>query len=309
MGVSAFPGRDNRLADIERLAQELCARLSPIPSEAVEDRLREVLLRLVDELGLDGALLVSPAGQRARSVAVGNALTSGRVISEFLARPRVQGVTGHSEILLVSGPPHSTSSVLSSDDHLHLWALGIRTLIIVPFSRQRFECGAIALYSQRSNGHLDILSLRPLTEVAGVIRAIVEQSSQPSLPGPAPGFHEQDAAPRATNGSDTGVDRQALALDETLVGESAAWRYVVFRLEQVAATHASVLLLGETGTGKELVARAIHRRSARASGKFVALNCAALPPTLVEIRRRYALSSPERGSFGPTGFGKWPSIV
>ncbi|HEU4692759.1 MAG TPA: hypothetical protein VFS23_30560, partial [Vicinamibacterales bacterium] len=124
MGVSAFPGRDNGLLNIERLAQELCARLNPIPSQAVDDRLREVLLRLVDELGLDGALIVSPASQRSRSIAVGNALTSGRVISEFLSRPRVQSVTGQAEILLVSGPPHSTSSVLASDDHLHLWALG-----------------------------------------------------------------------------------------------------------------------------------------------------------------------------------------
>jgi hypothetical protein len=171
MGVSVFPGRESRIPGIDRLAQELCARLDHVPSESLDDRLREVLLRLVDELGLDGGMFVAPAGQRARAVAVGNALTSGRVISEFLARPRVQGVTGRSEILLVSGPPHSTSSMLPSDDHLHLWALGIRTLIVVPLSRQRFEGGAIALYSQRSITQLDVLTLRPLITVAETLRS------------------------------------------------------------------------------------------------------------------------------------------
>ncbi len=296
MGVSAFPGRDNRLPNVERLAQELCARFSQIPPDTLDDRLREVLLRLIDELGLDGALLVSPAGQRARTAAVGSALTSGRVISEFLARPRVQSVTGQSEILLVSGPPHNTSSVLSSDDHLHLWALGIRTLIVVPLWRQRFDGGAIALYSQRSISRLDVLSLRPLTTLAETMRGALEQG-QSTLPGPAPGIQDPEAARRpatganGSTGTDTGIERQGL--DETLIGESAVWRYVVFRMEQVAATHATVLLLGETGTGKELVAREIHRRSARASGKFVALNCAALPPTLVESE----LFGRERGAF------------
>ena len=292
MGVSAFPGRDNRLPNVERLSHELCSRLTQVPPDALDDRLREVLLRLIDELALDGGMLVSTAGTRSHTVAVGNTLTSGRTISEFLARPRVQGVTAQSEIFLVSGPPHSTSSVLPSDDHLHLWALGIRTLVVVPLMRKRFDGGAIALYSQRSNSQLDILTLRPLSTIADAIHnAVGHEQGQSTPPGPAPNFQDQDVVSRrVTGGSEPAVDR---ALDETLVGESAAWRYVVFRLEQVAATHATVLLLGETGTGKELVARAIHRRSARASGKFVALNCAALPATLVESE----LFGRERGAF------------
>jgi transcriptional regulator with GAF, ATPase, and Fis domain len=292
MGVSAFPGRENRLPNVEKIAQELSARLNPMSSEPLEDRLREVLSRLVDELGLEGGLFVSPSGQRARNVAVGSALTSGRLLSEFLGRPRVQAATAQSAMLVVSGPPHSTSD-LAPDDHLHLWALGVRMLIVLPLGRQPLDGGAIALYAQRSVPQIEPSALRPLTSVADAVRALVEDGHS-AVPTPAQGFHDQDSARRLSSGVVDGVyERQAAGLEEMVVGESAAWRYVVFRLEQVASTHATVLLLGETGTGKELVARAIHRHSARASSRFVALNCAALPPTLVESE----LFGRERGAF------------
>ncbi len=67
-----------------------------------------------------------------------------------------------------------------------------------------------------------------------------------------------------------------------IVGQSPAIQKVLRQVEQVAATPATVLLLGETGTGKELVARAIHNASPRQARPMVMLNCAALPATLVE---------------------------
>jgi len=69
---------------------------------------------------------------------------------------------------------------------------------------------------------------------------------------------------------------------EKLLGKSRAMRRVFDVISRVAQTSASVLVSGESGTGKELVARAIHERSARAEGPFVAINCAAVPASLLE---------------------------
>jgi formate hydrogenlyase transcriptional activator len=69
---------------------------------------------------------------------------------------------------------------------------------------------------------------------------------------------------------------------EEIVGKSRAIKKVLKQIEQVAGTHATVLISGETGTGKELIAQAIHKLSPRNKKALVTLNCAALPPTLVE---------------------------
>jgi two-component system response regulator HydG len=80
---------------------------------------------------------------------------------------------------------------------------------------------------------------------------------------------------------------------ENILGRSAAMQAVFEQIRAVSASDASVLLLGESGTGKELVAHAIHHESARRDGPFVAVNCAAIPETLLESE----LFGHEKGAF------------
>jgi len=87
------------------------------------------------------------------------------------------------------------------------------------------------------------------------------------------------------------IDRDSMF--EDIVGSSDALRKVLQRVSKVASSDSTVLILGETGTGKELIARAIHKRSKRADRAFIGVNCAAIPPSLIASE----LFGHEKGAF------------
>jgi two-component system NtrC family response regulator len=123
--------------------------------------------------------------------------------------------------------------------------------------------GAVDWYAKP----IELEELKTILKRALHIRAI-EQSSQEGLPVGRKRYHR-------------------------LVGESQAIRQVFSLIQRVAPTDATVLISGENGTGKELVAHAIHEASARRSGPFVPINCGAIPETLLESE----LFGHERGAF------------
>src|SRR5262249_61810845 len=82
-------------------------------------------------------------------------------------------------------------------------------------------------------------------------------------------------------------------MSEEMVGLSNGLRRILAEVDKVAATDSTVLILGETGTGKELIARAIHKKSKRAAQAFITVNCAAIPPSLIASE----LFGHEKGAF------------
>jgi DNA-binding NtrC family response regulator len=114
---------------------------------------------------------------------------------------------------------------------------------------------------------------------AAALKMILERAAEKKILVRHAGLLERELASRGAVGG--------------LVGESAAMQEIFSLIQQVAPTSATVLITGESGTGKEIVARAIHQISPRRAGPFFAINCAAMPETLMESE----LFGHEKGAF------------
>ena len=101
------------------------------------------------------------------------------------------------------------------------------------------------------------------------------------------------------------VRLQSLDANQGLITEDPAMKELLATVERVAASDIPVLIQGESGTGKELVARAVHRLSPRGSQAFVAINCGAVPETLMESELFGTRRAPSRSRSFQDAFSRW----
>jgi formate hydrogenlyase transcriptional activator len=164
-------------------------------------------------------------------------------------------------------------------------SFGVRSLCYVPLTTARRRLGAL-VFACKQAGAYDAADVEFLEQVANQVAVAVEN---------ALAFDEIEALKDKLHQEKVYLEEEVRAEHnfDDIIGQSAALRRVLKEVEAVALTDSTVLILGETGTGKELIARALHDLSPRRQRTFVKLNCAAIPTGLLESE----LFGHEKGAF------------
>ncbi len=177
------------------------------------------------------------------------------------------------------GSQSAPSSMSTKASHV----LTTNSVIVAPMRIGDQTIGLLHLYSRLGDPDLTPDHLEVTLAVADVLAVSLDNI-----------FRQQSLETKLkTSRSRISELEQQLGHAVEWIGPSAALKQIRDQVQRVGPTHATVLIRGESGAGKELVARAIHDTSQRANGPFVALNCAALTPTLLESE----LFGHEKGSF------------
>jgi Nif-specific regulatory protein len=189
----------------------------------------------------------------------------------------VAGGVAENSLPMVVPDVHIDPLAREEFSHPEEWAHSPWSLVCVPVSMEGHTVATLSVY----------LRAEPEGELSGLLDVldIVASLLAPTLAHAVPSKERTDRR-------DPGDERRSTG-QSNMIGDSSAMRQIYQQVTQVARTNATVLIRGPSGTGKELVAHAIHSASARSAQAFVKVNCAALPDTLFESE----LFGHERGAF------------
>jgi len=223
---------------------------------------------------------------------------SGQLVRQALDFPLRKGSTGDSEIDAGRDPGgkalRERAPIIFTKDELrefpaettdHLLGEGLQSLCYVPLLRPKGPLGVLVLGSTRADA-FKTNDLTLLNQVAAQLAIAIENART------AREVEQLRSRLEHEKGFLEGEPRIHLHF-EAIIGESPAVKDVLDQVAIVAASDATVLILGETGTGKGLIARAIHTTSKRRDRSFITLNCAAIPTGLLESE----LFGHEKGAF------------
>jgi formate hydrogenlyase transcriptional activator len=272
---------------LDHLIREVTLELIRVTGTGVSARVDCFLQRLVEEIDVDrGTLIV--ASDRAETIEATHGWAR-RPIADSDPATDVARLKWLLEQLAVDGGDVLVFDASSRLDRAD--ALGAVQSAIAVRVAARGECTYTltleAMRAPRAWPAPTIDRVRFLGQIlAGAVHRVSQQCALrvSNVTGPVDGDRRHKAGPPPTF--------PGRRFDD-IIGTSMTLHVALARLQQVAPTDSTVLLLGETGTGKELFAKAVHAHSRRQRNNLVSVNCAALPPTLIESE----LFGHERGAF------------
>jgi Nif-specific regulatory protein len=208
--------------------------------------------------------------------------------------------------IVVSGAPLVVDTIaehrlFTGSAYLHLAPPGVKTSFIALPIKVGDKVKGVLSMDREWDGKMELRlddDLRFLIVIANMVGQAMRMQNlvvrdRDRHISQAPRLEAQRADAREITRSAAGAPRTASAMEDGIVGESAVMRNLLNQVAVAGRSNATVMLRGETGTGKELFARAIHDHSPRAKCSFVKVNCAALPESVIESE----LFGHEKGAF------------